>query len=317
MLTGLIAKSWIMMEEEVHTDLAAALAETQAVSEQVQQDLAQLKPNVVLETVKGWIPGLLSFGYRLLIAGLIIFVGMRLVKLLRAGLQKSFSRMNLDVSVSKLLLNLIDTICYAVMIFIAAEKIGVPSASIITLLGSAGIAVGLSLQGSLSNFAGGLLILLTRPFTIGDYISGAGVEGTVKNIGLVYTTLMTVDNKQVSVPNGSISNSTIVNVSAMPMRRVDVQVGIGYSSDIRLAKEIIEQVYRSNDCVLADQDITVFVSELGDSAVVIGGRGWVKTPDYWTVLWDVQERIKLEFDKAGIEIPFNQVDVNIKSMPEK
>lgn len=315
MITGFV-KNVMLMADETPADLAAALTETQAVTEQVQQDLEQLKPNVILETVKGWIPGLLSFGYRLLIASLIILIGMRLVRVIRAGVQKTFRKMNLDASVSKLLTNLIDTVCYALIIFVAAEKIGVPSASIITLLGSAGIAVGLSLQGSLSNFAGGLLILLTRPFTIGDYISGGGVEGTVKNIGLVYTTLVTVDNKQVTVPNGGISNSTIVNVSVMPTRRVDVQVGISYSSDIKLAKNVIEQVYRSNEKVLADQGITVFVNELADSAVVIGGRGWVNAADYWDVLWYVQENVKLELDKAGIEIPFNQLDVNIKSMPK-
>jgi small conductance mechanosensitive channel len=307
----------LLAEAETEADLASTLLETQAVAEEVQQDLAQLKPNVVLETVQGWIPGILSFGYRLIIAALIIFIGIRVVRLVRSLLQKTFGKMGMDVSVGKLLTNLIDAVLYALVIFMASEKIGIPSASIVALLGSAGIAVGLSLQDSLSNVAGGLLILLMRPFTLGDYISGAGVEGTVKNIGLVYTTLLTVDNRQITVPNGSISNTTITNVSAMDKRRVDVKIGISYSSDIRKAKEIMENVYRSNSAVLADEGITVFVSELADSAVMIGGRGWVNAADYWSVLWDVQERIKNEYDAAGIEIPFNQLDVNIRSMPEK
>jgi small conductance mechanosensitive channel len=317
MVNGFLNMAKIFAEAETEADLASTLLETQAVAEEVQQDLQQLKPNVVLETVQGWIPGILSFGYRLIIAALIIFIGMRVIRLVRGLLQSTFSKMGLDVSVGKLLTNVIDAVLYALVIFMAAEKIGIPSASIVALLGSAGLAVGLSLQGSLSNVAGGLLILLMRPFTLGDYISAAGVEGTVQNIGLVYTTLLTVDNRQITVPNGSISNTTITNVSAMDKRRVDVKIGISYSSDIRKAKEIMENVYRSNSAVLADEGITVFVSELADSAVMIGGRGWVNAADYWSVLWDVQERIKNEYDAAGIEIPFNQVDVNIRSMPEK
>jgi small conductance mechanosensitive channel len=317
MLTGFLNMTMLLAEAETETELATALLETQAVAEEVQQDLQQLKPNVILETVQGWVPGILSFGYRLIIAALIIFIGIRVVRLVRGVLQRTFEKMGMDSSVGKLMTNVIDAVLYALVIFMAAEKIGIPSASIVALLGSAGIAVGLSLQGSLSNVAGGLLILLMRPFTIGDYISGAGVEGTVQNIGLVYTTLLTVDNRQITVPNGSISNTTITNVSAMDKRRVDVKIGISYSSDIRKAKEIMENVYRTNGAVLADEGITVFVSELADSAVMIGGRGWVNAADYWSVLWDVQERIKNEYDAAGIEIPFNQLDVNIRSMPEK
>ncbi len=312
MVMGFAAK---LIEAGADTDLAAALTETQAVVEEMQEDLAQLKPNVMLDTVKSWVPGLMAFGYRLLIAALILFVGFRVVKLLRRVLNTTFGRMGLDSSVSKLLNNVFDTVMYAILIFIAAEKIGIPSASIIALLGSAGIAIGLSLQGSLSNVAGGLLILLTRPFGIGDYISGAGVEGAVQNIGLVYTTLLTGDNRKITIPNASISNSTIINASAKPKRRVDVEVGISYSSDIRKAKGILEEIFRNHEKVLVGDGITVFVGKLADSAVMIGARGWVMSEDYWDVLWSIQEQVKLAFDEGGIEIPFNQMDINIRSMP--
>lgn len=288
------------------------MVQTQPTALQVQEDLQQLKPNVVMDTIRGWAPGLLSFAYRLLIAAVIIFIGVRVARLVHRFLKKTFERTELDLSVSKFLLSAADVAVYALAVFIAAEKIGIPSASIIALLGSAGLAVGLSLQGSLANVAGGILILLMRPFVIGDYIVCEGTEGTVKNIGLVYTTLTTVDNKIVTVPNGRVSNATIVNVTAQEKRRVDMEVGIGYSSDMKRAKEIIRQIYESHPLVLADEGITVYVGELAASAVIIGGRGWTRTENYWKVKWEITEAVKERFDAEGIEIPFNQIDVNIR-----
>lgn len=288
------------------------LVETQPVVLQVQEDLQQLKPNVILETIKGWTPGLLSFGYRLLIAVIIILVGMRIIKSGRKVLQRTFERMELDLSLSKFLISVLDAIAYALVIFIAADKIGIPSASIIALIGSAGLAIGLSLQGSLANFAGGILILLMRPFVVGNYIICDKAEGTVHDIGLVYTTLMTVDNKKVTIPNGNLSNDTIINVTVQDKRRVDIRVGIGYSSDMKAAKAILEDIYRAHPLVLEEEGITVFVDELADSAVMIGGRGWTRTEDYWKAKWDITERVKERFDEAGIEIPFHQVDIRIK-----
>ena len=155
--------------------------------------------------------------------------------------------------------------------------------------------------------------MLLRPFGVHDYIVSGGYEGTVQSIGLAYTTIITVDNKKITIPNGQISNSTVVNVTAQEKRRVDLVVGIGYSSDIKKAKELIRQVYEKHPLVLAEGGITVYVDELADSAVMIGGRGWTKTENYWQVRWDVLEGIKEAFDANGIEIPFNQIDVNIKN----
>lgn len=294
--------------------VAETIAETQPVALEVQADLQQLKPNVILETIKGWTPGLLSFGYRLLIALVIILIGMRIIKSGRKILQRTFQRMDLDLSLSKFLISVLDAIAYALVLFIAADKIGIPSASIIALIGSAGLAIGLSLQGSLANFAGGILILMMRPFVVGNYIICDKAEGTVHDIGLVYTTLMTVDNKKVTIPNGNLSNDTIINVTVQEKRRVDIRVGIGYSSDMKAAKAILEDIYRSHPLVLEEDGITIFVDELADSAVMIGGRGWTKTEDYWKARWDITESIKERFDEAGIEIPFNQMDVNIKQV---
>lgn len=287
--------------------------ETQAVAQEVQQDLQQLKPNVVLDTVKGWVPGALTLGYRIMIAVLILLIGIRIAHVVKKLLKKTFDRMEMDVSLSKFLTALVNALIIGLVLFMALERVGIPSASIVAVIGSAGVAVALSLQGSLANFAGGILILLMRPFRVHDYIICQGVEGTVQNIGLVYTTLLTIDNKSVTMPNGSLSNAVIVNVTAQEKRRVDLEIGIGYGSDLRKAKEILQKIYEENPAILTEEGITVYVSELADSAVVIGGRGWTKTADYWAVRWAILEQVKLEFDGAGIEIPFNQLDVNMRT----
>ena len=317
-----LTKLMLLTAAETDADLSTVLEETKAVAEEVQEDLQNLKPNVILETVKSWLPGLMSFGYRLVIAILILVIGNRIVHAVRKFLYKTFTRMNLDPSISRFLISVADACIYALAIFIAADKIGIPSASIIALLGSAGLAVGLSLQGSLANVAGGILLLLLRPFGVHDYIVSGGYEGTVQSIGLAYTTIITVDNKKITIPNGQISNSTVVNVTSQEKRRVDLVIGIGYGADIKKAitledgikkaKELIRQVYEKHPLVLAEDSITVYVDELADSAVMLGCRGWTKTENYWQVRWDVLESIKEVFDANGIEIPFNQMDVNIK-----
>ena len=307
-----LTKLILLTASQTDADLSTVLEETKAVAEEVHEDLQNLKPNVILDTLKSWLPGLMSFGYRLAIAILILVIGNRIVHVVRRFLQKTFERMNMDPSVSRFLISVADACIYALAIFIAADKLGIPSASIIALLGSAGLAVGLSLQGSLANVAGGILLMLLRPFGVHDYIVSDGYEGTVQSIGLAYTTIITVDNKKITIPNGQISNSTVVNVTAQEKRRVDLVVGIGYSSDMKKAKELIRCVYENHPLVLAEDGITVYVNELADRAVMIGGRGWTKTENYWQVRWDVLEGIKEAFDANGIEIPFNQMDINIR-----
>lgn len=289
-----------------------SVGETAAVAAELQEDLEQLKPNMILETLRGWTPALLTLAYRLAIAALIVLIGIRVTALIRKFFKRSFDHMGIDVSLSKFLISCINAICYAIFLFMALEKIGIPSASIVALLGSATLAIGLSLQGSLSNFAGGILILVLRPFKVEDYIICEGVEGTVLNIGLVYTTLLTADNKKITIPNGSLSNAVITNVTAQEKRRLDLTVGIGYTSDIKKAKAILERLCKEDPQILQDQGVTVFVDQLADSAVILGVRGWTATGDYWSARWRLTEQIKEEFDAAGIEIPFNQMDVHVK-----
>lgn len=263
------------------------------------------------DTVKNWLPALSGFAMDLLAAVLILIIGFKVVGAVRRMAERSFARMELELSLRKFLLSLIQVGLYAVLIFMAAERIGIQSSSIIALLGSAGVTLGLALQGSLSNFAGGVLILLVRPFKVGDYIVSQYGEGTVAVIGLVYTTLNTMDNKTVVIPNGSLSNSPITNATAEKFRRLDLTVGIGYQADLKKAKDILLDIYTSHPKVLKDHPIQVFVDQLADSAVIIGGRGWTATDDYWQTRWDITEEIKLRLDEAGIEIPFNQMDVHV------
>lgn len=266
-----------------------------------------------LDVLESWKPGLIALGWKLVVVILILLVGKKLISYLQVGMEKTFTKMQMDISLSKFLISVLTAGGYAFVLFMAAEQLGIPSTSILALLGSATLAVGLALQGSLANFAGGILLLIMRPFAVGDYISDGVVEGTVENIGIVYTTLVTVDNKKITVPNGTLSNSTVTNVTVQEKRRVDISVGISYTSDIKKAKSIMERIYQNHHLVLKEEMIVVFVSELADSAVVLGARGWANTADYFSVKWDITERIKLEFDEAGVEIPFNQMDINIKN----
>ena len=301
----------IYFTASLQTPSIPALEETQAIVQEVHEDLQQLKPNVILETIRSWAPGLLSLSYRVLFAAIIIIISSRIAFYLRRFLKRTFDRMNIDLSLSKFLISLTNAITYAIVIFMALEKIGIPSTSILALLGSATLAIGLSLQESLGNFAGGILILVMRPFGVHDYIVSEGVEGQVLNIGLVYTTLRTVDNRQITIPNGTLSNAVITNVTAQEKRRIDLTIGISYSSDLKQAKAILERIYREDPQIIQDEPITVYVSELADSSVILGSRGWAATEDYWNARWRIIEKTKLEFDAAGIEIPYNQMDVNI------
>lgn len=276
-----------------------------------EEVLSQVDPNVFLETVKGWWPGLARLGYRLLVALLILFIGNRVVRLVRRLLQKTLDRTSMDASVGKFLLSVTEVVIYTLTVFIAADSIGIPSASIIALLGSAGLAVGLSLQESLKNVAGGIFLMLMRPFGVGNFIIFKDVEGVVDSIGLVYTTLVTLDNRKITIPNGSISNDVVVNVTVAEKRRLNLEVGIGYESDMKLAKKILQNLYEQHPLILSEEGIQVFVGELGESAVMLGARGWVKTEDYWPARWELTEQIKEAFDQAGIEIPYRKLDVRM------
>lgn len=297
----------IWSEAEVLTGEAMELAK------EVQQDLEQLKPNVILDTMKSWVPGLVTLGYRLLAAGIILMIGFRLARIIQKMVGKTFTRMEMEVSLKKFLASAVYACVCILAIFVAAEKFGISSASIIALLGSAGLALSLSLQNILGNFAGGAALLMLKPFKTGDYIICGTEEGTVASIGLVYTTLNTMDNRMVILPNGSLSNSNLTNVTAQEKRRLEIKVGISYQSDLKRAKEILEGLFAAHALVRQEEGILVFVDSLGDSAVLLGARAWVATGDYWNVRWELTEKLKLAFDEAGIEIPYHQVDVHHKN----
>ncbi len=264
-----------------------------------------------LDTLKTLTPNLKVLFWRVLLAGIILLVGIRIVRAVQGILKKTFERLNLEENVNRFLLSVINASMYAIVIFIAAEKLGVPSASIVALMGSAGVAIGLSLKESLSNVAGGILIMLTRPFILQDYIICGDVEGSVYSIGLVYTVLITIDNRMITIPNGTVANATVINVTAQDKRQLDLEISIHYDSDLKKAKEILTEIVESHLQVIQEDGIKVFVKELGESAVILGLRGWTTKEDYWQVRWDIIENIKLRFDEEGIRIAYRQVEVHM------
>ncbi len=264
-----------------------------------------------LDTLKTLTPNLKVLFWRVLLAGIILLVGIRIVRAVQGILKKTFERLNLEENVNRFLLSVINASMYAIVIFIAAEKLGVPSASIVALMGSAGVAIGLSLKESLSNVAGGILIMLTRPFILQDYIICGDVEGSVYSIGLVYTVLITIDNRMITIPNGTVANATVINVTAQDKRQLDLEISIHYDSDLKKAKEILTEIVESHLQVIQEDGIKVFVKELGESAVILGLRGWTTKEDYWQVRWAIIENIKLRFDEEGIRIAYRQVEVHM------
>ena len=247
------------------------------------------------------IPDLVAFGIQVLLALVFFFVGSKIIKWIRKIVKKSFERANADAGVSQFVDSMLKFGLYALLLFIIATKFGVESSSVAALIASAGVAVGLALQGSLSNFAGGILILLLKPFAVGDYIvvTQEGIEGTVKEIQIFYTKLATVDNQTVVVPNSILTNNSLTNVTARPERKLDLKVGISYDADLKKAKSLIEDMLHQDLSVIQDEEIRVFVDSLADSAVVIGLRAWVKTEEYWATRWRLMEEIKLTFDARG------------------
>ena len=242
---------------------------------------------------------------KIVIAVLIWFIGKKIIRVLDKLVKKMLDRSTLDKGVVNFVVSVLKFVMYAILIMIVVDKLGFQTTSLLTLFGSAALAIGMSLQGSLSNFAGGILILIFKPFKVGDYIIVGTNEGTVKSIEILYTRLVTIDNKVVMLPNGSLSNSSIVNVGAENTRRIDIQIGIGYSSDIPKA-------INSEKGILKDKDILVVVKSLDESCVTLETRAWVNTADYWNVRFNLLERYKNIFDENGIEIPFNQLDVHMK-----
>ena len=257
-------------------------------------------------------------GIRVLLAIVVFFVGTRLIKLVRKMVKKSLLRGNAEQGVIQFIDSFIKAALYIVLILFIASGFGVDAASVVALLGSAGVAIGLAIQGSLSNLAGGVLILLLKPFKVGDYIKEDtnGNEGTVDEIQLFYTKLVTPENKIIVLPNGTLSNASLTNATHTPDRRLDVKVGISYNADIKKAKEVLLDVIKKDAYVLSEKEQLVYVDELADSAVILGIRCWFKNDDYWEGKWRITENVKYALDENAIEIPYPQLDVHVDSLKE-
>lgn len=249
-------------------------------------------------------------GLRVIECLAILIIGQKVIQLIKKLLEKAASKSKIDKGVTSFLISFFNFLLYVTLILLAANVVGIPTATFIAILGSTGLAIGLSLQGTLQNFAGGVLILLMKPFVAGNYIMVNGLEGTVSRIDVCYTTLKTIDNKVVVLPNGALANTNIVNVSREKYRRVDLIIPISYSDDIKLAKDVLTKVAANEELAIKTKPVEVYVSDFGADSIQMGFRVWVKTVDYWPAKWALLEAVKYEMDKNGLTIPFNQIDVH-------
>ncbi len=247
---------------------------------------------------------------KIVTAILVLIVGLWIISMIVKGFHKASERSSMDSSLEKFLGSLFGMALKIMLVISVISMLGIETTSFIAVLGAAGIAVGFALQGSLSNFAGGVLILIFKPFKVGDFIDGAGHTGTVHSIEVLATTLKTPDNKTIIIPNGALSGSSITNFSTEANRRVDFVFGIGYGDDMKKAKDIIKSIVDNDTRVLKDPEPFIAIGNLGDSAVDITTRVWVNAADYWGVYFDTTEAVKAAFDEQKNSIPFPQMDIH-------
>ena len=266
------------------------------------------------EMFERYVPVVCDYLLRIALVLVIFFVGRKLIKKIVSLCDQALKRHGMEVTVRRFFCNVINALGYICMLGILLQTVGLTATSLTALVASAGVAVGLALQGSLSNFAGGVLILLMKPFVIGDYIVQGNTEGTVKEIGLVYTELITADNRLIVIPNGTLIDSSIVNVTATGKRRLELSVGIGYKSDLKKAKEVLIRLGENDPARDPENPVNVFVAELAESSVNLGLHVWVSSSEYWNAKWRLTENIKMAFDEEGIEIPFKQVEISVTKM---
>ncbi|NMP33003.1 mechanosensitive ion channel [Thalassotalea sp. M1531] len=254
---------------------------------------------------------LIGFGIKFIVAIIIFIVGKWLSRLVSKTISKVMLHNGVDSTVTSFVASLVYGIAFALTVIVAISHLGFNTTSLVAILGAAGLAVGLALQGSLSNFASGVLLILFRPFKAGDFVEVAGVAGVVEEIQIFSTMLKTGDNKAVVIPNGNITGGVITNYSTKPIRRVDIVMGVSYDANLADAKKILADVVAKDERVLTDHDVTIGVSELADSSVNIVVRPWVKSGDYWPVYFSLLENMKVALDDAGIDIPYPQVSVHM------
>lgn len=264
----------------------------------------------ILNQILSWLS---TEGVKLVIGLFVLFILFKIINVISNKFKKRMEKKNKDKTITSVIYQILRKGLKILAILVFLGYVGIDTAGIGTVIASLGVGIGLALQGSLSNFAGGIVILILRPFKIDDYIEAQGEGGTVENIGIFYTTLVTPDNKIVMIPNGTLANGTMTNYSAKELRRVDFNFSISYDADVEKAKRVIWDVIINTKNVLDEPSPFVRLKEYGSSAVDITTRVWVKNADYWTVYFDMMESIKEEFAKANIEIPYNQLDVHVKN----
>ena len=285
---------------------------------QLLQEISD-NPGVIRTYLEGMVPSLLSFLVQVVVAIIVLLIGSRIIKFLLKLIRKSLDRSKVEAGVVTFLCSLVKYSLYFVLAMIILAQFGVTTSSVVAVLGSAGLTLGLALQGSLSNFAGGVLILLLKPFVVGDYIIDGvtGQEGTVSSITIFYTKLLTIDNRMILIPNGTLSNSSITNVTHMEKRRIDLLIGVSYEANLAKTKQVLLDVVKSEDKILPGEPVDVYVADLADSSVQMGVRAWVKTEDYWPIRWKMTEDIKNALDANGISIPYPQMDVTVAMQKEE
>ena len=254
-----------------------------------------------------------EFGINLVTAIAIFYIGRIVVRLLTRGLRKVMQAQEIDKTLESFVCNLASMVLLTFVIIASVSALGIQTTSFIAVLGAAGLAIGLALQGSLSNFASGVLIVMFRPYKVGDWVEAAGVAGTIVEVQILTTVFKTGDNKSIIVPNGQVMNSVIINYSTNDERRVDMVVGVSYDDDLDKVRATLEDLIAADDRILDDPACTIAVAELADSSVNFVVRPWVKSGDYWGVRFDLTEAIKKRFDKEGIAFPFPQQDVHLYS----
>lgn len=294
-------------------DMVLEVMAGQVVEEAAKE--AEKSAGLVRQTLDDLLGWLISKSGSVIIAILVIAIGLKLVNWLMKVIRHSFERSKIETSVAGFLLSVIRVIGYVLVFLTAATVVGFEVTSFVTILGTASLSIGLALQGALSNLAGGVLILMLKPFQVGDYIqeNNKGNEGTVMSIDIFYTRLRTHDNKIVVIPNGILADNSLVNLTDETKRKVEIKISISYSSDIKNVKELVYNILDADERILSEEPRDVFIDSFDDSGMTLGIRGWVKTEDFWPVTWELRENVKEAFDKNGVEIPYNRLEVDVLS----
>ncbi len=270
---------------------------------------------IVKQTIDEVIRWLINKSGSVIAAFIFIFIGMKITGLLVKLAKRGFDKSKIDTSVAGFLLSVIRIVGYILVFITAATILGFEVTSFVAILTTASMAIGLALQGALSNLAGGVLILLIKPFKVGDYIveNNKNNEGTVVAIDIFYTKLLTHDNKMIVIPNGLLTNNSLINVTSEAKRKLEVTIPVAYNTDMKKLKEVVLSVLMSDDRILANEPKDVFINSFDDSGMTVAIRAWASTSDYWSCLWDLRENVKNAFDENGIEIPYNRVEVEMRN----